>query len=234
MDKKNYALKLKQEIVNLQNLQKILRVKNPSHDFLEPLIGNAIAFMVDLLCYLEKKNPYYTEFNEPFFHNREAAMHRMFFSDMHVTTEDGLRRIVKEKSLKVLVNKVEQAQSIVQNIKVKDVNYFTITSEIEEILLLVSSYPTFNDYLNTVLGNVKGVSSKYKRSCRVYFDAVSIIRNKVSHSDMTLSEEEKRKLITAKYKNAISEKGELQMTFEGYKLLISDLIRFFDTIYANL
>lgn len=233
MNRAAYSLKLKQEIAGLQRLQRILQKKIPYYDFLEPLIGNAIATMADLLCYLVGKNPYFTEVNEPFFHNREAAMHRTFFSDMHVATEDGLRKIIKEHDFEVLVNKIEQAKSIVKKIETKVVGHTVIASELKEIMILVGSHPTFNDYLNSILNNVKGLDKEYKHSCRVYFDAVSIIRNKVSHSDMTLSENEKTKLIGAKFKNAISKNGELQMTFEGYKFLIADIVQFFDAIYEK-
>lgn len=234
MNKKDYAQKLKREIVSLQQLQKILLSKNPSHDFLQPLIGNAIATMADLLCYLEEKHPYLPVFDEAFFHNREAAMHRVFFADFHVATEDGLRKIIRDQNFKVEVNRSIQAQSIVEKIKSTLKDYSLVTSELKKIIKLGGNFPTFNDYLNTVLNNIADLDAKYKVGCRAYFDAINIIRNKVSHSDMTLNEEEKTKLTNAKFKNAISAKGELQMTFEGYKLLVTDVIRFFDKLSSHL
>jgi hypothetical protein len=234
MNKIKYSAEIKKEIVALQKLQQILRVKNPSHDFLEPLIGNVIGSLTDLLCYLEGKNPYYISFDESFFHNRQVAMHRTFFSDMHVTTEDGLRKIIREKNLEVPVNKIKNVQSIVNNIKTKVADSHIITNELKKILRLASNYPSFNDHLDAVFHSIRGIDKRYKHSCRAYFDAVNIIRNKVSHSDMTLSKEEKEKLVVAKFKNAISNNGRLQMTFKGYESLISDLIKFFDTICAKL
>lgn len=234
MDKNVYAQKFKKEIIHLQQLQKLLLEKNPSHDFLQPLLGNAIATMADLLCYLEGKHPYLPLFDEPFFHNREVAMHRVFFADLHFSTEDGLRKIIKEKNFKVVINRADQAHSIVEKIKSKLPDPSIIDSELRKIVRLGGNHPTFNDYLNTVLNNIEGLDKVYKNECRVYFDAVNIIRNKVSHSDMTLSEQEKAKLIAAKYKNAISSQGELQMTFEGYQPLIIDVIRFFDKLYSHI
>lgn len=133
-----------------------------------------------------------------------------------------------------MVNRTVQAQSIVEKIKSELKDHSAIASELKRIIKLGGNFPTFNDYLNTVLNNIERLDERYKSECRAYFDAINIIRNKISHSDMTLSEEEKSKLVAAKFKNAISKEGELQMTFEGYQHLVTDVIKFFDKLYAHL
>jgi len=233
MNKEEYAKKIKKEIVLLQQYQKILRNKNPNHQFLEPLIGNTIASMVDLVIYLEGKNPYYVEFNEAFFNNRQAAMHRTFFSDFHVVTEDGLRKIIKKKNFRIVINKQALAFSIIEKIRKKISNHAKIKTELKRIVQLAGNHPTFNDYLNTVINSIKSLDQGYIKETRDYFDAVNVIRNKVSHSDMSLTEKEKETLIKGRFKNAVSSQGKLQMTFEGYKNLIRDIIQFFDTLYSK-
>ncbi len=232
-EKNPFIEKLKISIVDLQKLQKVLLIKNPTYLFLNPVFGNVIASMVDLLAYFERKNPYYTDFDETFFNNRQAAMHRAFFTDLHVATEEGLRSIIDKNNFKVVINKQKLAEKIVKNIKQSLMNTKNIDKELEKINDLGGNFVTFNDYLNTVLENIP-LDKQYKLACRAYFDALNIIRNKVSHSDMSLSEKEKDKLIKAKFKNAISPKGELQMTFEGYKLLLIDIIKFFDTLESTI
>ena len=232
-EKNPFIEKLKISIVDLQKLQKVLLIKNPVYLFLNPVFGNVIASMVDLLAYFERKNPYYTDFDETFFNNRQAGMHRAFFTDLHVTTEEGLREIIDKNNFRVVISKQKLAEKIVKNIKQSLKNTKNIDKELEKINDLGGNFTTFNDYLNAVLKNIP-LDKQYKLACRVYFDALNIIRNKVSHSDMSLSEKEKEKLIKAKFKNAISPKGELQMTFEGYKLLLIDIIKFFDTLNATI
>lgn len=234
MDKDDYIKKLKTEIIKLQQLQQILISKDPPHDFIQPLLGNAVIEMADLTLYLEGKNLYQPVFDEAFFNNRQVSMHRVFFSDLHISTEDGLRKIIKDKKFKVEISRAKQANSIVEKIKSKLPSHSLIESELKKITRLGGNHPTFGDYLNTVLNGIKGLSQEYKNECRIYFDAVSIIRNKVSHSDMTLDENEKTKLKAAKYANAISPTGDLQMTFEGYYPLATDVIRFFDNLYAHM
>lgn len=232
-EKNPLAEKLKRSIAELKKFQELFSIKKPTYPFLNPAFGNAIASMVDLLAYLERKSPYYTEFDEAFFGNRQASMHRAFFSDLHVATEEGLREIIKNQNFKLVISKQKLVDGIVGKIKRTIKNTKDIEKELEKITSLGGKFPTFNDYLNTVLENVS-LKNEYKVACRAYFDALNIIRNKVSHSDMTLSEEEKEKLIKGKFKNAISEQGELQMTFEGYKLLLTDIVKFFDTLNAAM
>lgn len=226
--------KLKKEIKELNNIQKLLGFKNPSHKFLDPTINNAIASMVDLLVYLEGRNPYYKRVNNDFCNYRQTAMHRAFFSDLHIGVEEGLREIIENNNLVIAVSKQKHALTIVQKIRNKIPDTLTVSKELEEILQLAGNYPTFNDFLNTVLNGIASLKERYRIDCRIFFDGMNIIRNKVSHSDFKLSDQEKDKLKKAKLGKVIASDNNLQMTFEGYKLLLGDIIRFFDTLYASL
>lgn len=234
MKKEIILQKLKEEIGNLKKIQDQLLVNGSLYNFFHPLLNITVATMADLLCYLEGKQPYLNLFNEDFFNNRLAVMHRAFFADLHITIEEGLGRIIKYRNFKIEVSKYKQAASIIENIKLKLIDYSFINREFRDIMRLGGNHPTFNDYLNTVLKNVEELDKQYKKSCRLNFDAISIIRNKVSHSDMSLAEEEKRKLIAAKYGPIISPKGELQMTFVWYKYPLIDSIKFFNKLYNYL
>ena len=232
--KEDFAQKLKVEIVRLQKILNVLQLKKPSHTFLFPTIGNALVSMTDLLIYLEGKNPYYPSFDEPLFNNRQAAMHRSFFGDLHAGVEEGLRKIIDDNKFEVSVSREDLAVGIVKSIRDKLGDTKLISEELGKITKLGGTRPTFNDYLNTVLDNIPGLGKKYHKAARIYFDGLSIIRNKVSHSDMSLTDDEKKRLIDAKLGNTISKDGDLQMFPEGYKPLIKDAIRFFDNLYAHL
>lgn len=229
MDKKWYSDKIYKEIHRLKKFEKIITIKKPSYWFFEPAIGNSAASLADLLCYLEEKNPYYIGFNEAFFNNRQRTVHRTFISDLHSNTEDGLREIIKNQDFQVEINRKNQAESIVEKLRDR-----LSSSEIKKILDLGGENPTFNDHLHAVLRNTKNLDSSYKKQCIIYFDGINILRNKISHSDMTLTEEEKIKLGKAKLGNAIAKDGKLQFTFEGYLPLLIDHVKFFDNINVAL
>ena len=235
MQKEEWIKKIKEGILELQEIQKILINKNPTYPFLYPTIENAIYAMANLLTYIEEKNPYFTQFNEGYFMNRQIAMHKTFITDLHIGIEDGLRKIIKENKYSVSVTRAEQAEGIIEAIKKKIPDASKIGAELQSIRNLGGKHATFNDYLNVVLKNIISLTDTYRNSCRMYFDGISILRNKVSHSDIAFSESEVNKLKNAKLGNAVTSDGKgMVFTFEGYKFLVADIIRFFDNLYARL
>src|SRR3989344_4384900 len=99
--KADWNKKLTEEIKCLRELQIILRLKKPSHPFLEPILGNAIGSMIDLLAYVEGKNHFYGKFDEAYFKNRQVTMHITFISDLHIQTEEGLKTIINAKNFEI-------------------------------------------------------------------------------------------------------------------------------------
>jgi len=161
-------------------------------------------------------------------------MHRSFFGDLYIGVEDGFRKIISENKFRIRVSRQDQAASIIKSIKEKLPDTKPIDEDLNKIAKLVGKRPSFNDYLNTVLNSISSLDDQYRKEARTYFSGLSIIRNKVSHSDMSLTNGEKERLIAAKLRHVISKDGGLQMTFEGYRPLIKDAIGFFDNLYAHL
>ncbi len=225
---------MREEIVELQKIQQILLFKNPKHPFLYPLVENAIYALTNLLAYVDAKNHYFRLYNRFYFYNRQATMHKSFFSDLHINAEDGLKEIIKSNNFVVKISNKKHVESIVEKIEHKISNSSKIKVELKEIIGLSTNIPSFNDHLHTVLKNIPGLSKEYIAGCRAYFDGISIIRNKVSHPKTPFTQLEKAKLTKAKLGRVISTKGTFQMTFEGYKLLIQDILRFFDNLHAHL
>jgi len=232
MEEKLILKKLKSQIYKLRRLQVILEVKHPHIDFLDPTINNAIISLINICVYLERKSPYYNHFSESLYNHMNTAMNRHFFTDLLVDIEEGLIEIIKKGSILVIINKQKQANKIAKTIKDKVQNISDISKELKDIIKLGGNTPSFNDHLNSVLNHFFAKNTKYIKSCRCYFDALSIIRNRVSHPDRKLTENERQKLITGHFKNAISEDCLLQMTFEGYESIFLDIVKFFDKIYS--
>lgn len=234
MDREHWIKKLKTEIVEIDKWRNAMAQKDPIYRSLYPFVENALYDMANLLLYIEDKNPYIAQFHEPYCLNRSNTMHRSFLREMHTNIEDGLRKIAEDKGITVKVTRQEQAQSIVEKIAGKVPDRSVIERDLQKVVKFAGNFPTFNDYLNAVIEALP-LTDDYRKQIRAYFDALSIIRNKLSHSDMRLSEAEKQKLIEGKFRNAIASDGvSLQMTFEGYKFLIRDAVNFFDQLYSHL
>ena len=234
MDKSHWIKKLKEEIIELEAFRKILIIKNPTYPFLYPTIENATYNMVNLLTYLEEKNPHLISFHEDYFYNRNIAMHKAFLHDLHSNIEVGLVKIREEQSFPVINSSEKRVKSITERISVKLGNTSIIDRELGEIIDLAGKYPSFNDNLEPVLLNISSLSEDYKKAVRAYFHGLSVLRNNVSHPNKVFSDSERARLVKAKLSNAFDEEGNLTMTFEGYKLFLKDIISFFDMLYANL
>lgn len=97
---------------------------------------------------------------------------------------------------------------------------------------LGGNHPQFQDYLNTVLSNTTiyedlETNKRYKEDTRAYFNALSIIRNKVSHyTNEPLTENEKERLKRGHLGKMIDENGYLQMDIQFYKPIFGDVIKF--------
>lgn len=234
MDKEAFKKKIVEQIDTLIKLKQILEIKSPGHTFLIPTIGNAITALTNLFLYLEGKNPYFPDFSKPFFNNLQVTMHRTFLTDLHSGVEAGLTKIIKDKNFKVVINRKEAALKIIERIKSKIKKPEDLEKEFVEILKLAGERPTFYDYLNSTLDSISTLNKDFSKGARIYYDGLSIVRNKLSHSDMNFSEAEKERLVRAKLGKIISPEGQPAMTFEGYGFLIKDAIYFFDTLYSHL
>lgn len=234
MNKSQWSQKLKEEIVELQRLQKALLIKNPTYPFLYPTIENAIYAMTNLLAFIEEKNPYFTAFREEYFYNRNIAMHKSFIADLHIGTETGLIEMNKKHEFPILNSSRNRVNSIVERLKKRIKDTSVIKRELEDILNLAGKYPIFNDQLDAVLVNIKSLKVEYVQVARLYFHGINILRNNISHPPRIFTKSEIERLNKARFGNALDKKGNLRMTFEGYKLLIKDIINFFDTLHANL
>ena len=232
--KRVYIEKLTAEIVNLKKLQIILRKKDPPHEQLNPALGNALIGMVNSLLYISGKHEGLPGFNESFFYNLQATMHITFFSDLHIGTEECLIAILRKQKIEPELNRRKQVESIIQALIIKVGDAASIEREVSDIRNLVSKNPTFNDHLNTVLENCNGLSDTYKRDSRKYFNALNVIRNKVSHPQTALTDSEKNTLREGAFSNAIGVDGKLQMTFERYFTVLMNVVRFLDIISTNI
>lgn len=207
------------------------------HLYVNTASGEVRIFMVNLLLYLNGKNPYYSqEFHEDFFVSQLQLMHRACISSLHIAVEAALNEFIKSKNLRIEISIAEQRSKIVKNIREKIPECSPIKKELKEIERLGGNHPQFQDYLNTVLNNTVvyedlETDKRYKKETRAYFDALSIVRNKVSHyAQQPLKENEKDRLKRGHLGKMIDEQGYLQMDVQFYKPIFGDTIKFLNSL----
>lgn len=98
--------------------------------------------------------------------------------------------------------------------------------------MLARNKPVFEDYLNSAL-DISSLNKKQKTIWRRFFSALSITRNKVSHSDHTLSSSEITALKNGGFGALISLKGEIEVNPRIYFQMSAFILDFFDLIYAQ-
>ncbi len=238
VNKDSYKKTLLQGIKDFGEIEsQLLSNGSKMYLYINTAAGEVRIFMVNLLLYLNGKNPYYSqEFHEDFFVSQLQLMHRACISSLHIAIEAALNEFIKGKNLRIEISIVKQCSKIVKNIKEKATGYSLIEKELKEIEHLGSNHPQFQDYLNTVLNNTAlfqdlKKDKKYKEETRAYFDALSIVRNKSSHyTNQPLKENEKIRLKRGHLGKMIDNESLLQMDLQYYKPIFNDVIKFFDKL----
>lgn len=151
----------------------------------------------------------------------QQAVHRSFFSSIHLGTEKALDCICEEYSLEISVSQQKKAQDIILNL-----NLEASSKAAKSILSLAGKLPSFTDYLNAAL-NHSTMQKEQKTRWRKYFIALSLVRNKVSHSDPSLNESNRDVLLEGGFGAMIDASGMLQMNPRLYRQVCEHLIQFF-------
>ncbi len=97
---------------------------------------------------------------------------------------------------------------------------------------LVGRKAQFRDYLDAVLRE-SNLERAVAAHWRKYFEALSIVRNKVSHFDVTLSDYEVSALREGGFSAAVTD-GELRVNPRMYKRVIGDIRGFFISARSKL
>lgn len=232
MDSKKAESLVKQldtEFKEVNNLRNICRYKSPSYNFLAPLIDSSLFGLSDLAEYVKGKNSYFPIVSEDSIHNRQVMLHITFITELHKAYELGLSIILNDNNYPLIPYRKNQYIKKVNAIRSKVSNHENIEKELRKLEKEFNGPHTFNDYLESILTNVS-LNPLFVKEARNIFKALSKARNKVSHSNQKLSEEDKRILREGQMSAMIGKDDMLQMTFEGYKLLIEDAIVFFDSL----
>jgi hypothetical protein len=161
------------------------------------------------------------------------AVHRSFYSSILLAVERGLKSICDQQNVKVDCKRKLIFESLLDIIETKTTHSPETTKALKELKNLTkSNHPEFNDYLNTAL-KTTAFSNKTKTMWRNFFMGLSTVRNKVSHSDPTLSEIEQSNLRKWGFAALVSDNGDLQTNPLHYTQTVNFILDFFDALQKN-
>ncbi len=148
------------------------------------------------------------------------AVHRSFLSSIQAAVEKAL----SEQCNYVEIKNKKKIDSLLEELSDKLTN-----AQKRAIKSLSPKKPSFNDYLEAVLKNNNTMSADRKTIWRKYFKCLSLVRNKVSHSDCSLSSSEKELLMHNGFSPLVNE-TELQFNSRIYTQVCNHAIQFFQEL----
>lgn len=157
------------------------------------------------------------------------SVHRSFLSSLHTATEMCFDVILKPDT-KIGNGRQENLLKKLEKFQIEDEN---LKIFIKDIIKNITKHTGFMDKLEAIL-NIASLSKEDKKNWRNFFDALRIVRNKVSHSDCSLSQHEKEILEKGELKNLVSKSGTLQANTKMYGQLAKLTLDFFDQVYKSI
>jgi hypothetical protein len=152
------------------------------------------------------------------------AVHRSFYSSIIMAVEISLTEFCQDEGITVKSGRLAQAESIIA-----DLGDALNGRNKKRILSLAGGDPAFLDYVRSA------VQARLEKPDRrdvwiKFFDALSVIRNKASHSDVTLSESQQKKLAEGGCGVLVSDDGNLQLNSRNYKQVVDCVMQFYQEL----
>lgn len=161
------------------------------------------------------------------------AVHRSFFSSLQLAIEAGLEAICRQQGLKVSSRLRENMDSAIGKIESVAGDNEEVHRGIRHLRTFLKTYrPGFDDYLESVLTTVS-LPRRTKARWRRFFRALSIVRNKASHFDTSLSDPERKVLIEGGCRTMVSKSGDLVMNPRMYVQFVTFSLQFLDLICST-
>ena len=204
-----------------------------SHQFLGTIVDNTVVLLTAPGNSLDNGTRSFK-----FSHTRNwlslmQAVHRSFFSSLHTATEAALTEICTSKGIAV-TNRIQiQIDRAFERVEAEIAQLPSALGALKKLRAVVrTGKPGFDDYLESAL-SAGQLPKEAKQRWRNYFKAISIVRNKVSHSNTTLSEGECERLRQGGLNAMISATGVLVMIPHMYEQIIRVTLEFFDALHEN-
>jgi hypothetical protein len=224
---------IEETINELNSLPKQFSTPKYETKFVGTVLANTISFLSSAANSLDKGKRLKTFKHLEDWGELMKAINRSFFSTIIISAERSLEFYVLKKGgviessyKRTCQNKYNKLRTSLTSDTVDRFDGFIegITKNIK---------PTSADYLEAAL-KLSTFDDKGKKSIRNFFSALVIVRNKSSHSNPSLTEDEKERLKKGGLEHFISTNGELVASYRSYYSICNYIIGFLERMdYPN-
>ena len=196
------------------------------YQYLGTIVENTIVLLTAVANSLDQggRVALFTDF--PNWISAMQSVHRSFYSSIIIAVEISLVDYCRDQGIDVKSSRLAQAESIVA-----DLAESLTEKNAKRILRLASGSPAFRDYLHAVVRDRIGEPERQTVWIN-FFDALTIVRNKASHSDVSLSESERGRLTAGGCGALVSSDMTLQLNSRNYKQVVDIVIEFYQEIWG--
>lgn len=220
-------------IAELLQLEKRTAAPAPiPHQYIGTAVDNAVLFLSACANSLDSGARKITFSQTDNWLSAMKAVHRSFFASLHSVVEAGLTAICEERALTAESAQQRKTDQYLERLSLLVVGNSDALQLIAKLKKLNGSLRTgFQDQLNVVLES-SALDETEKRGWRKFFDALGIVRNKSSHPNPALSDNELERLREGGFAVAVSADGRLVMNPRMYHQAATVVLNFFDAILA--
>ncbi len=162
------------------------------------------------------------------------SVHRSFFSSVLAAVELGITHLCQVHNIAVTSTQGEKFFGKVTAVQKASSAAGLDFPELAALAKHFSSYrPVFADYLEATLARA-ALEKTSKKHWRGFFRALSIVRNKTSHSDVSLTDTERNDLRNGGFEVMVDEHGELVLNPRMYAQVVHFTLQFFDELHLAL
>ena len=201
------------------------------HQYIGTIIDNTVALLMAPANSIDGGSRRVTFSENRNWLSLMQAVHRSFFASIQLATEVGLEQFCKEQSVCIEARQGRKMLAHVQKIEDSGAAVGDALSSVASLRRHFEAYrPMFSDCLEAVL-SATHLTNKDKKVWRRFFRALSIVRNKASHSDTSLTENERSELGAGGCAPFVAEDGTLIMNPRMYAQVVHFTLQFFDVAY---
>jgi hypothetical protein len=223
------------EQIHLQTLDEAIRELTPfseitaapapsQYQYVGTVIENTLVLLTAVANSLDQggRNIEFSDFMN--WISAMQAVHRSFYSSIIIAVEISLTEFCRDENIEVTSGRLAQAESIIA-----DLGDSLDRKSKKRILSLAGGNPAFSDYVRAVVND--RIEQADRREIWIkFFDALSIVRNKASHSDPSLSEREHQRLVAGGCGVLVSDDRNLQLNSRNYKQVVDIVLQFYQDI----
>lgn len=218
--------------ISIQDLAQFQNKTKDPNPIQYQYIGTVLDSTIPQLCMAANsldggnRNVQYSEFRN--WISFMQVIHRSFYSMLHIAIEMGVCDIYERQKLSATPSAAKKNLQIIEKIVTDS------QEEIDKLKRYFNSYkPSFEDKLNAVL-NLSAMDKSRKMIWRNYMRALTKVRNKMSHSEQSLSESDIRALKDGRFDVMISDSGILHTNPRHYAQVALHAINFFDELLNSI